>query len=102
MVKSAIKLSVVSVLLLSMSSSLIAGPKYKADVPKNITTPNKVQTKLLGELSFVDGMPSARTVDTVYSFIDLSRATEDFFEWYAGGIGLCIAGGDEIGRGCSG
>lgn len=76
MYKSVMKLSVITVLL--WSSLLMAGPKYKADVPANITTPNKVQTKLLGELNFVDGMPSPQTVDKVYDFLDLSRATQAF------------------------
>jgi hypothetical protein len=55
-----------------------AEPKYKADVPKSLITPDKVQTELLGELEFTDGMPSEATVKKTYDFIDLSRAVDAF------------------------
>ncbi len=32
-------------------------PKYSADVPKSLMTPDKVQTESLGTLEFFDGMP---------------------------------------------
>ena len=40
-----------------------APPKYSADVPKSILTPDKVETKLLGTLEFSDGTPSKATVE---------------------------------------
>ncbi|MDH4042805.1 MAG: hypothetical protein OEV88_19305, partial [Gammaproteobacteria bacterium] len=46
-------------------------PKYKADVPSSLQTPDKVQTELLGELDFTDGMPSEATVKKTYDFLDL-------------------------------
>ena len=55
-----------------------AEPKYKADVPKSITTPDKVETKLLGSLEFFDGMPRKATVEKTYDFLDLSRGVEAF------------------------
>jgi hypothetical protein len=37
-------------------------PKYAADVPEFLLTPDKVETDLLGSLEFFDGMPSEATV----------------------------------------
>jgi hypothetical protein len=37
-------------------------PKYSADVPENILTPDKVETELLGTLEFTDGFPTEETV----------------------------------------
>ena len=62
----------------TISSASAAEPKYKADVPKSLITPDKVQTELLGELEFTDGMPSEATVKKTYDFIDLSRAVDAF------------------------
>jgi len=53
-------------------------PQYKANVPKSLITPDKVQTELLGELEFTDGMPSDATVKKTLDFLDLSRAAEAF------------------------
>jgi len=65
-------------LSLAIGSASAAEPKYKADVPKSLITPDKVQTELLGELEFTDGMPSEATVKKTYDFIDLSRAVDAF------------------------
>jgi hypothetical protein len=53
-------------------------PTYKADVPSSLLTPDKVQTEMLGELEFFDGMPSDATVQKTIDFLDLSRAVEVF------------------------
>ncbi len=53
-------------------------PKYAADVPEFLLTPDKVETDLLGELEFFDGMPSESTVTKAYDFLDLSRGVEAF------------------------
>jgi hypothetical protein len=59
-------------------------PKYKADVPQSLITPDKVQTEFLGELNFTDGMPSEETVRKSYDFIDLSRAVTSFLNGIPG------------------
>jgi hypothetical protein len=61
-----------------LSSASAAEPKYKADVPAGLITPDKVQTEMLGELDFFDGMPSDATVKKTRDFIDLSRAVDSF------------------------
>jgi hypothetical protein len=53
-------------------------PKYAAKVPESVTTPDTLQTELLGDLDFFDGMPSKETVRKVYDFLDFSRGVETF------------------------
>ncbi len=53
-------------------------PKYAADVPGLLLTPDKVETDLLGDLEFFDGMPSESTVQKSYDFLDLSRGVHAF------------------------
>jgi hypothetical protein len=65
-------------LVLSMNSGFAQSPLYKADVPASLLTPDKVQTEMLGELEFFDGMPSDATVKKTIDFLDLSRAVEVF------------------------
>ena len=74
---------VVFTLLILMHSSFALAqepqkPKYAADVPEFLLTPDKVETDLLGDLEFFDGMPSESTVKKTYDFLDLSRGVEAF------------------------
>ena len=71
-------LTVGIILCLGGAAPLLAEPKYKADVPDSVKTPNSVPTKLLGELKFTDGFPSDETVKKSYDFLDTSRAVELF------------------------
>jgi hypothetical protein len=61
-----------------LASAAVAEPRYKADVPQSLITPDKVQTEMLGELDFTDGMPSDETVRKTIDFLDTSRAAEAF------------------------
>lgn len=54
-----------------------AQPKYSADVPSYITTPDTVETRI-GTLRFKHGAPDEKTVKTVYDQIDFSRGIEAF------------------------
>ena len=68
-----------ALLFLSASAAISARePEYKASVPTSVTTPDKVQTELLGDLEFFDGMPNKETVEKAYDFLDFSRGTEAF------------------------
>jgi hypothetical protein len=51
--------------------------KFKADVPKSITTPDSVETRI-GTLKFKDGLPDEETVKKVYDNIDFARGVEAF------------------------
>lgn len=69
-------LSVTAFAVFTLSASLQASePKYKADVPENITTPESINTKYAGELNFKDGFPTDETVKKTYDFLDTARAT---------------------------
>ncbi len=54
-------------------------PKMKmtTDIPKSITTPDRVETRL-GTLEFFDGYPSAETSQKVYDNLDFLRGVETF------------------------
>jgi hypothetical protein len=51
--------------------------KMTTKIPASITAPDKVQTSI-GTLNFFDGVPTEKTVDTVYDYLDRSRAVEVF------------------------
>ena len=53
-------------------------PKYAADVPTSLLTPDRIETRFFGTLEFFDGMPSEETVEKAYSFLDLTRGVEVF------------------------
>ena len=53
-------------------------PKYKANVPETVITPDRISTQLLGELKFIDGLPEETTVRKLYDFLDVSRGAEAF------------------------
>jgi hypothetical protein len=55
-----------------------AGPKYKADVPQSLITPDHVKSKYLGDIDFIDGFPTDKTVASAYDFLDTSRAVQLF------------------------
>jgi hypothetical protein len=63
---------------LAWGAAIAQEPTYKAKVPEVILTPEKVQTQLLGDLEFFDGMPSKETVRKAYDFLDFSRGAEAF------------------------
>ena len=53
-------------------------PKYAADVPDSVLTPDVVRTDRMGTLRFFDGMPDAATVQKCYDNLDFSRGVETF------------------------
>jgi len=68
--------------VLSLSCAMSAAaqapkPKYSADVPSSITTPDTVQTRI-GTLKFFDGLPDAETVQKAYDQVDFARGIEAF------------------------
>ncbi|MGB7204186.1 MAG: DUF1254 domain-containing protein [Anderseniella sp.] len=54
-------------------------PKLKmtTDIPKSITAPDNVETSI-GTLEYFDGVPKPKTVETVYDYLDRSRAVQVF------------------------
>jgi hypothetical protein len=52
-------------------------PKYSADVPSYITTPDSIETRI-GTLKFNKGVPDQKTIQMVYDQIDYARGIEAF------------------------
>lgn len=52
-------------------------PKYSADVPSSVLTPDTVETRI-GTLKFFDGLPDDETVAKVYDNLDFSRGIDAF------------------------
>ena len=61
------------------TSAVFAEPKYKADVPSSILTPDQVETRL-GTLRFKDGAPDAETARKAYDNLDFMRGVEAFLD----------------------
>lgn len=74
---------IIALAAVSLVSSIALGaqnessPKFKAKVPANIQTPDKVKTRI-GTLNFTDGLPDKKTVQAVYDNIDFARGVEAF------------------------
>jgi len=76
--KSRISIVVAAAMMFAAAPVFGGQPKYKADVPVSILTPDSVQTKYIGELKFVDGFPTDETLKNVYDYLDTSRAVQLF------------------------
>jgi len=66
-----------SLLALNAASALADAPQMKmaTELPHSITTPDSVDSSL-GTLTYRDGVPDGATVDTLYGYLDRSRAVE--------------------------
>jgi hypothetical protein len=73
-------------------------PKYAADVPKSILTPDVVATEGLGELKFFDGLPTDETTKKVYDYLDTARGVDAFLNGMpAASIHAFIMGMKQVG-----
>lgn len=72
-------LSLLSLALAACTSGSGERPKpmYAAIVPASIMTPDSVDTRI-GTLTFVDGIPDAKTTQRAYDQLDFSRGIETF------------------------
>jgi hypothetical protein len=52
--------------------------KYSAVVPDSIITPNEVESKYLGKLTYTDGAPSLETFEKARDFVDTADAVRVF------------------------
>ncbi len=77
------RLSQIFLAVLLTASLVSAGwaesPKMKmtTEIPASITAPDQVQTSI-GTLKYFDGVPTEKTVETVYEYLDCSRAVNVF------------------------
>ena len=67
-------------------------PKMATDIPPEITTPDKVETRL-GTLNFFDGLPDKATVEKVYDNLDFMRGVEVFLNTMPGASLVAIRHG---------
>jgi hypothetical protein len=65
--------------LLAIQAVAQTPPKMKmtTEIPRDITTPNSVETRL-GTLRYFDGLPDKATVEKVYDNLDFMRGVEVF------------------------
>ncbi|WP_106815467.1 DUF1254 domain-containing protein [Microbacterium timonense] len=52
-------------------------PGYNTPIPSQITTPDRVSTRI-GDLEFIDGVPTAETTDKLFDHLDFLRGVEAF------------------------
>jgi hypothetical protein len=57
-------------------------PKMATEIPPEITTPDRVETRL-GTLNFFDGVPDNATCEKLYDNLDLMRGVEVFLNTMA-------------------
>jgi len=62
---------------MATSSAATATPGFNHKIPESIMTPDSVETSI-GTLEYFDGLPSRKTVDKVYTYLDASRAMQVF------------------------
>ena len=74
------KLSVIALATMSLASIAHAetSPKYSANVPSEIITPNHVKSQYLGEMNYVDGAPTQETFNKTRDFVDTANAVRLF------------------------
>lgn len=64
-----------AVLVPSLSSAEAPEMQMTTDLPESITTPDSVDTTI-GTLTYSDGVPTGDTTDTLYDYLDRSRAVD--------------------------
>ena len=74
--RSLITLAIAGLISSGLAATSLAQPtklKMTTDIPSSITASGKVETSI-GTLDYFDGVPSEKTVETVYDYLDRSRA----------------------------
>lgn len=85
--KTMLRLAGASAFLLGFAPLSLAhaqgAPRYSADVPSYITTPDRVETRI-GTLRFKDGAPDEQTVRLAYDQLDFARGVQTFLTAISG------------------
>ena len=74
---SQVVIALVATVLTTQTQAQSPKLKMTTDIPKSITAPDKVETSI-GTLEYFDGVPKPKTVETVYDYLDRSRAVQVF------------------------
>ncbi len=64
--------------LWQVSANAETSPKYNANIPDEIITPNNVESQYLGEMNYVDGAPTEETLNKARDFVDTANAVRLF------------------------
>jgi len=78
--RSLITLAIAGLISSGLAATSLAQPtklQMTTDIPSSVTAPDKVETSI-GTLDYFDGVPSEKTVETVYDYLDRSRAVNVF------------------------
>jgi hypothetical protein len=78
--KSLIILAVAGLMATRITAATATQPpkmKMTIDIPASITAPDRAETSI-GTLEYFDGVPTEKTVETVYDYLDRSRAVNVF------------------------
>jgi hypothetical protein len=84
--------SLLAVALTTSSFGQVAFAQTTFEVPKTITTPDKVETRI-GTLDFKDGAPTPETAQKVYDTLDFTRGLDAFLNSYGGASALALERG---------
>jgi hypothetical protein len=90
------------VVFAAMATGLTAYNSSSAnpDVPANITTPDLVKTKTVGDLKFKDGYPSDETMTKVQQYMYIQRAVNVFIDGIpVSSMQAMLEGGKSLGCG---
>jgi hypothetical protein len=92
----ALSLGLIGLLSFGLVAALGGGaPRMKmtTDIPASIQAPDRVETSI-GTLRYFDGVPDEATVDSVYDYLDRSRAVEAFLNCIPAMSMYCRSGRD--------
>jgi hypothetical protein len=101
---SRLRTAATSASMLFLATVIVSGQtRYKmtTPIPPDITTPDKVDTRL-GTLNFFDGVPTEETASKVYDQIDFSRGIEVFLNGIPGASMVAIRTGSRAVGGVDG
>ncbi|MBB4167458.1 DUF1254 domain-containing protein [Rhizobium sp. BK538] len=84
--------SLLAVALAMSALGTLAFAQNAFEVPKAITTPDKVETRI-GTLDFKDGAPTAETAQKIYDTLDFTRGLDAFLNSYGGASAIALERG---------
>ena len=86
------------IICIACGSAMAAAPKYSAEVPSEIITPNHVTSEYLGEMNYIDGAPTEETYSKTRDFVDTANAVRLFLSGIpAASIQGLLTGHESIG-----
>ncbi len=91
-IRSKVSLLAILIAAATLNNDSIALAQSAFEVPKEITTPDKVESRI-GTLEFKDGAPSAETAKKVFDALDFTRGLDAFLNSYGGASAYALQKG---------